>query len=353
MLALGLCAFWFSLLLPTSGCGSSSSSEDEATDTSPPSIGALKDSDDNALSSSGSEIDINSTILITFSEAMDESTLSASTVSLTDESGTAAAGTLSEASDTDGVLLNEFAFDPSAALKQLNSYTLTITGGSNGVQDASGNPLAADITYTFSTTCEIVDDFASDETIEPGTGCWTYSDEAEVDSTSRLNPYLAVSDGQLAFSVGAAESTGGIVLLTKEDSGDHTYTVEILSLDGANGTDERIGLMLFKSGLNPSVQSLFLTPGVATDTINVNSHNASADPTTILSEISDPSYPITLKMVKSGVTISTYYKQGDESNFTLLQDAEPFISDTYEVDLYFKKVGSAAFNATMDNFTRN
>ena len=46
---------------------------------------------------------------------------------------------------------NKWILNPSATLAARTRFTATVVGGANGVQDLSGNPLAADMTWTFTT----------------------------------------------------------------------------------------------------------------------------------------------------------------------------------------------------------
>src|SRR4029077_17998470 len=80
----------------------------------------------------------------TFSEAMNASTISGSTVTLTDQ-GAAVAGTVSYNATSRVVT-----FDPTTDLGPGKVYVATIKGGAAaGVKDVAGNALAADVTWTF------------------------------------------------------------------------------------------------------------------------------------------------------------------------------------------------------------
>lgn len=84
----------------------------------------------------------NKPVYATFSEAMDATTLTPSTFRLTGPGGSVA-GTV--AYDASTLMAS---FRPSAALAAETSYTARLT---TGVKDRSGNPLAADYVWTFST----------------------------------------------------------------------------------------------------------------------------------------------------------------------------------------------------------
>ncbi|WP_251041710.1 Ig-like domain-containing protein [Arthrobacter sp. ISL-30] len=80
-----------------------------------------------------------------FSEAMDASTVTSNTFTLTKE-GTTTPVTAVVTYDGTVATLN-----PGTDLAANTKYTATIKGGSSGVKDAAGNALAADTTWTFTT----------------------------------------------------------------------------------------------------------------------------------------------------------------------------------------------------------
>jgi hypothetical protein len=89
---------------------------------------------------------VGSTVTAVFSEAMDASTISGSTVELRNSSNGLVAGTVLYNTSTRTVTLT-----PSGALANLQLYTATIKSGAAGVKDAAGNALAADYTWSFTT----------------------------------------------------------------------------------------------------------------------------------------------------------------------------------------------------------
>jgi N-acetylneuraminic acid mutarotase len=79
-----------------------------------------------------------------FSEAMNPATISGSTFLLQDQHGTPVAGAVSY-----NPTARTATFDPSAGFAQGVSYTATLKGGSGGIADIAGNPLAADYVWNF------------------------------------------------------------------------------------------------------------------------------------------------------------------------------------------------------------
>jgi hypothetical protein len=108
-------------------------------DTTPPTIIARTP----APGATGVALDVSPSA--TFSEAMDPATLTTSTFTLQKQGvPTPVAATVSYASAT-------ATLDPSANLDPSSTYTATVKGGASGAKDTAGNPLAADVSWSFTT----------------------------------------------------------------------------------------------------------------------------------------------------------------------------------------------------------
>ncbi|TLM82599.1 hypothetical protein FDW84_15495, partial [Pseudarthrobacter sp. NamE5] len=88
---------------------------------------------------------VGSDVTGTFSEAMNATTITPSTFTLTTGTTTVTAAVTYNGTDKVATL------NPGADLAAGTTYTATIKGGTGGVKDAAGNPLAADKTWTFTT----------------------------------------------------------------------------------------------------------------------------------------------------------------------------------------------------------
>jgi hypothetical protein len=97
----------------------------------------------------------NTTVTALFSEAIDSSTISASTFELRNPSNTLISATVSYNSSTTMTTLT-----PSAALANSTVYTATIKGGATDprVKDVAGNALAANYTWSFTTSSAMATD---------------------------------------------------------------------------------------------------------------------------------------------------------------------------------------------------
>ena len=83
-------------------------------------------------------------VTATFSEAINSSTVTASTFQLRDAGNNLVSATVSISS-------NQITLTPSSALIASTVYTATITGGASGVKDLAGNPLVNNYSWSFTT----------------------------------------------------------------------------------------------------------------------------------------------------------------------------------------------------------
>ncbi|MCX6145104.1 MAG: Ig-like domain-containing protein [Ignavibacteriales bacterium] len=89
---------------------------------------------------------LNKIISAIFSEAMDQSTISTATVTLTGLGGASVTGTVGYANGA-----NTVTFTPASALATNTTYTGTIKGGLTGAKDLAGNALVSNYVWTFTT----------------------------------------------------------------------------------------------------------------------------------------------------------------------------------------------------------
>ncbi len=107
-------------------------------DTTPPVVAA-------AIPTSGATgVAATASVTATFSEAMAAATITSATVVLRDASNTLVAATVSYDPSTLTTTLT-----PSLPLAAGATYTASVKGGSSGVTDLAGNPLAADFAWSF------------------------------------------------------------------------------------------------------------------------------------------------------------------------------------------------------------
>jgi len=96
--------------------------------------------------SGAKNVAVSTSIRATFSEEIDPATLTSATVEVRDSGGNLVGGTLAYASPT-----LTATFQPSDPLANSTTYTATLRGGVTGIKDLSGNALAGDVVWTFTT----------------------------------------------------------------------------------------------------------------------------------------------------------------------------------------------------------
>ena len=91
-------------------------------------------------------VSVDATLRAVFSEAIDPATIAGSTFELRDAAATLVAASVAYDAPTRSARLT-----PSQALNNSVTYVATVKGGTSGVKDLAGNPMAADYTWTFTT----------------------------------------------------------------------------------------------------------------------------------------------------------------------------------------------------------
>jgi large repetitive protein len=110
------------------------------SDTTPPTISSVSQPNGTTNVNPGANV------TATFSEAMDPATINTNTFQLR-----APAGNLVPTTVTYDAATRTATLDPTTPLAPATTYTVVIKGGVNGVKDAAGNPLSADLTWSFTT----------------------------------------------------------------------------------------------------------------------------------------------------------------------------------------------------------
>ena len=109
-------------------------------DTTPPSITAV------APASGATGVGAGVNVVATFSERMNPATITTATIELR-----TATSALVPATVTYNDVSRTATLDPTGPLASLATYSATVKGGAAGVKDIAGNPLAGDLTWTFTT----------------------------------------------------------------------------------------------------------------------------------------------------------------------------------------------------------
>jgi alpha-galactosidase len=194
------------------------------TDTTPPSVTASTP----ANGATGQATSVAPTG--TFSEAINQTTLTGTTFSLVKQgTSTAIAGTVTYNATTRVATLT-----PTAALTAATTYVATIKGGASGIADVAGNRLAADVTWTFTTAS--------------ATGTTSYlSDLAYTTTANGWGPVEKdQSNGEKSAGDGLPLTLAGVVYakgLGTHAASDVRYTMSSCTLFTAKvGVDDEVGI---------------------------------------------------------------------------------------------------------------
>jgi hypothetical protein len=111
-----------------------------AYDATPPTVASV------TPSNGAVDVKTAENVKITFSEVMDPTTIHTGAIELRSPANGLIEATVSYDNNTKTATL-----DPTVSLAASTTYKATVRGGANGIQDAAGNPLKADFTWSFTT----------------------------------------------------------------------------------------------------------------------------------------------------------------------------------------------------------
>ncbi|MCC6457395.1 MAG: DUF4082 domain-containing protein [Caldilineaceae bacterium] len=109
-------------------------------DMTPPTVASI------TPAAGATNVAANSNVSAVFNEPLKPESVSAATVELRD-----AANALVDATVSYNAATRTIVMDPAASLASLSSYTALLKGGAGGIQDAAGNVLEAEYTWSFTT----------------------------------------------------------------------------------------------------------------------------------------------------------------------------------------------------------
>ena len=317
--------FLLALALTSNHCTSSATATpagdgdntgDTTADTTAPTIVSLKDSNDTAIETTGSTVAVSSAFVLTFSEAMDDTSITVDSIPLLCDD-VAVAGAFTASTDK-----TEFTFTPTNPLPQSVSCTLTVVGGAAGVTDAAGNPLAADAVYTVTSGCSSSDDFSNPDSLS---SCFTFNNTtnqtnntgntAQIGTITNTNEQLKI----VSTTASATTPLNGINTLpsaNKEITGDFSLEITVASFTTDNGNGDTYITIIptvneplnnaFVCALNTSSCSVFnVLEGVIDGT---------SDSDCVLGDGIGPFTPnITLRITRTGNSFACYRKLSGEN----------------------------------------
>jgi hypothetical protein len=227
-------------------------------DTTPPTVTSF------SPSSGTANVAVNASITVTFSEALTSSTVNTSTIRLLNGSTSVAATVAYNATNRTATIT------PSAALANSQTYTISVTGGTNGVKDLAGNALAQTVTSTFTTVAPADTTAPTISSITPAGGATNVArttapqivfSEA-MNATTITGSTVRLLDGstQVAATVTYNATTRTATITPNATlSASRTYTISILG--GSNGVKDSAG-----NALAQTVTSSFTTASATAST---------------------------------------------------------------------------------------
>jgi DNA-binding phage protein len=192
-------------------------------DTVAPTVGSV------APAEGAADVAATANVEATFSEAMDPATVTGATFSLTKQGASQPLGATVSYDQAN----KKATLDPTADLDPSATYTATVKGGSGGVKDLAGNPLAQDKTWSFATaaTPPPLDITPPETTIDSGPSGTVSSTSASFgfSSSEAGSTFECSLDGNTFASCTSPRSYSGL------SDGSHTFSVR--ATDAAGNTD--------------------------------------------------------------------------------------------------------------------
>jgi len=298
-------------------CGSSSSttatSDSTTTDTTAPTATVTTyngAADDVTLTSTAGTDRLSGAtsaafFTLTFSEAMDPTTVVATNITLTCNSSAVTIGTPATSDNITWTIPVE------TDLAGYVACTLTLVG--TGLKDAAGNALGtADSTYAFNTQCTTDDNFAVDTlgfTAADDTegNCWTYSRTgAPIPSASSTSFAIDTTAGVLTYIAPAGVTLGQNHNLLKEFSaGSFTATLELVGMTLAGGIECDI-YALSLTDPTKNAKAAFVSGANCQLTTN-NGNTGAATPNCASDALLSQNAPFYLQLIWDGTSISGKY----------------------------------------------
>jgi LmbE family N-acetylglucosaminyl deacetylase len=206
-----------------------------APDTTPPTASAV------TPANGAGNVSLGTSVSATFSESIAPASVTSTSFVLRDGSGNAVSASVSASGST-------ATLQPSSNLQPSTTYTATLLSGASGIKDTSGNALASDYTWSFTT----VDPDTAPPTVSsvtPADGATNVSNGTSVTATFS-EPISATSVTATSFvlrdgngnSVNASLSASGRTATLQPGSAlqsSTTYTATLLS--GSNGIKDSSG----------------------------------------------------------------------------------------------------------------
>ena len=239
-------------------------------DTTPPTVTSL------SPASGATNVATNAAATVTFSEALNASTVSSSTVFLRDANNVVVPTTVTYSSAAKTVTLT-----PTSPLANSMTYTIVAKGGSAGVKDVAGNALVTDATSSFTTiadttppTVTAVSPAAGATNVATGaTATVTFSEALNASTIGSSTVFLRDANSVVVPTTNAYNSATRTVTLTPTSALVNSMVYTVVAKGGSAGLKDLAG-----NSLISDVTSSFTTIAVPTSSPPVSLWTASATP---------------------------------------------------------------------------
>jgi hypothetical protein len=287
-----------------------------------------------------------SSYAITFSEAMNASTITTSTVTLSCNTSGSVTGTIAAAQSP----ANTYTFSTSSTLSPLDLCQLVVSGGSNGVKDSDGDTYSSSYSAGFQTGCATNDDFEPYTQSLPYSTCWA---EANISSNSSATGFMPISQNASASGADAPRHSKTF------GSADITTTVEIASASALSDSGDSCAMRIMDPSSNTTGAIITVKANGSGNIVveKVTAAGGGSESTTFVTGGS--SFPgrsgssIYIRLTQSGSSTTASYRVGSSGDFTTLGSAMSVsFGSTKRLDLFTTSDGNnSAVECMFDNFT--
>lgn len=301
------------------------------------------------LSLTGSTTNVStatSAYAITFSEAMNASTINTNTITLSCNGNSSISGTLAAAQSP----ANTYVFSTSTVLAPLDLCTFVVNGGNSGVKDSDGDTSSESYSAGFRTGCTTNDTFEAYTQSLPYSTCWT---EANISSNSS-------SPGVLPFTQNAAASGANAPRHSKTfGSTNITTTIEVASASALSDSGDGCGMRIMDPDSSTTGAVLSVKADGSGNIVVEKSTAAGSGTETATFVTGGSSFPgrsgssIYLRLTQIGGSTTASYRVGNSGDFTTLGSSlSVSFGSTKRLDLFTTSDGNnSAVECSMDNFT--
>lgn len=283
---------------------------------------------------------------VTFSQSMSASTITTSTLLLSCITGGEISGTVAAAQSP----ANTYTFTANTTLSPLDSCSLAVAGGSNGIKDSDGDTNSQGDSAAFQTGCTTNDNFTPYSQSLTYSNCWT---GANITSAASASDYLPLFQNASASGADAPRHSKTF------GNADITTTIEIASAEKLSDTGDSCGMRIMDPASNTTGAIITVKADGSGNIVVEKITAADGGSETYTFVTSASSFPgrsgsnIYLRLTQAGGSTTASYRVGNSGDFTTLGSAlSVSFGPTKRLDLFVTSDGSNdPVGCYFDNFT--